>query len=74
MRVVATNGACQTVHVKLLVGGGCSFSIFGMEVTGQKLGLLATSLESPLFASFCTHRHHFPVWPGDDAWFHNGKI
>ena len=55
----------QTVHVKrlVLVGDGCSISIIGMQVTGQQLGLLATSIESPIVASCCTHRLHWPLGP-----------
>jgi hypothetical protein len=45
---------CQTVHVSIIV-----FSIIGLQVAGQKLEMLATSLGT--HASFCTQGLHCPL-------------
>jgi hypothetical protein len=44
---------CLTVHVNIIVFSisGCSFSIIGMQVAGQKLGLLAPTLDTQIVAS-----------------------
>ena len=44
---------CQTVHVIIV------FSIIGLQVAGQKLEMLATSLGT--HASFCTQGLHGPL-------------